>query len=129
MNFNPLQKTLAPLLRKTLDAYSARQTAISENIANVETRGFRPIKVEFEDELLRAMEKSRPVGKKSDPRHFDIGNTMKSLRERVEETDTRVNLEQEMAELARNQIRFDFVARKLRGGYEQIKQSISGRVA
>jgi len=125
---NLMEKTLAPLLRKSLTAYSTRHTAIGENIANVETKGFRPLKVDFEAEFRRALEKNGPVGQKTNHRHLDIGHTVDSLHGRIKETDAQVNIEQEMADLARNQIRFDFAVRKLRGGYDNIKMAIRGRV-
>jgi len=126
---NPLQKTLIPLFRRTLDAYSERHTAISENIANVRTKNFRPLQIHFEEELQRALEKNRPIGKTSNDRHMHIGRTMDAVRAKVEEKDARINIEGEMAELARNQIRFDFVARKLHGSFEHIKSAIRGRAA
>lgn len=130
MQFHPLQKTLVPLLRKTLEAYSLRHTATAENIANVGTTKFRPLKVEFESELRRALDKNRPVGRKTADRHMDVGSSdLRSLKLKVDELDAKMNIEREMAELARNQLRFDFVARKLRGKYEMIKSSIRGRVA
>lgn len=129
MKFSPINKTLVPLLKKSLDAYSARHTAIAENIANVETTGFRPLKVNFEQDLQRALQKTKPLGLKTDARHMDIGKDIKSLQGTVEEVDARVNVEDQMAELAKNQIRFDFVSRMLAGSYRTIKTSIRGRLA
>ncbi len=126
MGFNPLEKTMAPLLRRTLDAYSRRHAAVAENIANVETKSYRPLKVDFERDLQRALEKNRPIGKTSDPRHIEIGQEKQSIRAKITEVEEPVNIEQEMALLAQNQIKFDFVARMLRGGYDSIKTSIRG---
>lgn len=128
MSFNPLDKTLAPLLRRTLDAYSKRHTAVAENIANVETKGYQPLKVNFERDLQRAMQKNQPIGKTSDSRHIAIGQEKKFIEGKIEATEGNVNIEQEMAALAQNQIKFEFVARMLRGGYESIKTSIRGRL-
>lgn len=128
MKFSPLEKTLVPLLRHSLDAYNKRHNAIAENISNVATKGYRPLKVHFEEELQQALERNKPVGKTSNPRHMAIGGTKKSVRASVEELDARVNIENEMAELAQNQIRFNFVARMLRGSYDSIKTSIRGRL-
>jgi len=128
MSFNPLDKTLAPLLRRTLDAYSKRHTAVAENIANVETKNYQPLKVNFERDLQRAMQKNRPIGKTSDSRHIVIGQQKKSIEGQVQATEGKVNIEQEMAALAQNQIKFEFVARMLRGGYDSIKTSIRGRL-
>ncbi len=130
MEFRPLQKTIVPLLRKSLEAYSMRHTAVAENIVNVETKHFRPLQVQFEEELRRAVDQRRPVGKKTSDRHMDVGGAkIENLEPRVQELDAMVDVEREMAMLAQNQIKFDFVARKLRGSYEIIKASIRGRNA
>lgn len=42
------------LLNKALDGLSMRMVAISENIANVQSRDYRPLKVTFEDALRQA---------------------------------------------------------------------------
>ncbi|HRJ42407.1 MAG: flagellar basal body rod protein FlgB [Caldilineaceae bacterium] len=46
------------LLEKGLDALSARQQAISNNIANVETPNYKAVDVAFERSLRRAMNES-----------------------------------------------------------------------
>ena len=46
------------VLSKTLDAAAARQKAIANNIANVETPGYRRQYVSFESELKNALSKS-----------------------------------------------------------------------
>ncbi len=127
MKFNPLSKMAAvPLLKKSLAAYSERNNAIAENIANVATKGYRPYKVDFEKELQRAMQKGAPVGIKSDPRHMTIGGNALDVQPKISTQNEIVNIEQEMAELAKNQIRFEFATRKLSGAYELIRSAIRG---
>ncbi len=127
MTFNPLSKmAVVPLLKKSLSAYSERNNAIAENIANVETKGYRPYKVDFENQLQRAMQRSAPVGVKSDPRHMTIGGDVLDIQPKISTQNDIVNMEQEMAELAKNQIRFEFATRKLSGAYEAIRSAIRG---
>ena len=127
MKFNPLSKMASvPLLKKSLGVYSERNNTIAENIANVETKGFKPYRVDFEKELQRAMQKSAPVGVKSDSRHMTIGGHALNVQSKISTQDQAVNIEQEMAELAKNQIRFEFAARKLNGAYELIRSAIRG---
>ena len=127
MKFNPLSKmAVVPLLKKSLGAYMERNNAIAENIANVETKGYRPYKVDFEKELQRSMQRSAPVGVKSDPRHMTIGGDILDIQPRISTQNGIVNIEQEMAELAKNQIRFEFAVRKLSGAYEAIRSAIRG---
>jgi len=126
MKFSPLSKTLVPLLRQSLNAYSIRHTATAENIANVGTKGYKPLKVAFEEELTKSLQKNRPKGLKTDSRHMNIGRS--SVTPQMTKQNERVNLELEMASLAVNQIRFDFVARKLAGSYNMIRMAIRGHL-
>lgn len=48
--------TASTVLSKTLDAAAARQKSIANNIANVETPGYKRSYVSFEDELQRVMD-------------------------------------------------------------------------
>jgi len=127
MKFNPLSQTIVPVLKKGLDAYAVRHKAIAENIANVDTEGFRPLKVNFEENLQHAMQKQGVTGLRTKPGHMEIG---KQLVE-IEETPTNaapVDIEQEMADLAANQIRFEFATRILTRQYEALRSSITGRI-
>jgi flagellar basal-body rod protein FlgB len=130
MKINVLNKTLVPLLKMSLNAYTTRQQAIAENISNQDTPGYKPIKVSFEENLQDILTKKKLIGRKSNPRHLDIGKSLvekKGLMEELSQQNTEVNLEEEMAELAKNQIRFEFASKMLAGTYESIRSSILGR--
>ncbi|MFQ5677305.1 MAG: flagellar basal body rod protein FlgB [bacterium] len=130
MKFHPLGKmTTLNLLKTSLGAYSQRNQAIAENIANVETKSYRPYKIKFEEELREAMQKGKPVGLKSDPRHMDIGGKVDSAKPKITTVNHPVNIENEMAELAKNQIRFEFAARKMQGTYQFLSSAIRGRMS
>jgi len=47
----------AVLINKALDGLSMRMVAISENIANMQSKDFRPVKVSFEEALKAASSK------------------------------------------------------------------------
>lgn len=128
MKFNPLGKTIAPFLKKGLDGYALRHSAIAENIANTETENYRPIKVSFEEKLRNAMRGKGSGGKKTNPRHMDIGNNIVTVEPSISHANEKVNIEGQMAELAVNQIKFEFTARILVRTYEGIRASIIGRV-
>jgi flagellar basal-body rod protein FlgB len=49
-----MDASTAILTVKALDGLAARANATSENIANAGTRGYRPLRVSFEDALRRA---------------------------------------------------------------------------
>lgn len=45
-------------MKKALDGLMARHDAISSNLANVDTPGYKPVRVDFEDKLRQALEHS-----------------------------------------------------------------------
>ena len=51
MNMNILATAGVQLLKLGLDAATLRQAAISNNIANLNTEGYHPLKVSFEEQL------------------------------------------------------------------------------
>ena len=133
--------TKIPLLSKALDAYTLRQKTIASNIANISTIGFRSNVVRFEDELEGAMQGKRLSGMETNERHMPIGGpTIATVEPRVEEAGSRnslssdplasgvnnVDIDHEMAELAKDQIRFKFAARLIAETFKGIQKSIRG---
>ena len=55
-----LDKTIN-LVTLALDASLMRQTAIAANIANINTKGYQTMKVDFETQLLDSNENIKPV--------------------------------------------------------------------
>jgi flagellar basal-body rod protein FlgB len=119
----------------------ARQKVIAENIANVDTPGYRNKKVDaadFQQALAKALEGSRgdAIGKvSSDQVQYDRAGRM-VLRPDVESADnlmfhdgTNGQIERDMTEMSRNQIlnqiAVDLLAKKYRG----METAIRGRMA
>ena len=50
-----MESVSAAMILKALDGLSLRATATAQNIANANTPNYRPIKVNFEEALARAM--------------------------------------------------------------------------
>jgi flagellar basal-body rod protein FlgB len=79
------------LLRQVLDATALRHRVISQNIANVNTPGYRRLAVEFEDDLAKALRASATPGhvrphvvvsdgpERADGNTVDIDNEMGAL--------------------------------------------------
>ena len=131
------EQTRIPLLSKALDAYALRHKAIASNIANVGTPGYRARTVEFEQELAGAMSRTTPAGTTTNPRHIPIGGrSLNDLALEVRERPgqggeaspgiSNVDIDQEMAELAQNQIRYRFSARLITDAFRNIQKSIRG---
>lgn len=135
--------TNIPLLSKALDAYALRQKVTAANIANITTPGYKSQHVSFEEQLATASGQAIR-GATTDERHMPVGQAqdMQTVRPEVRETaqdrtdgETElasgfndVNIDVEMTELAKNQIRFKFGSRLLGNTFKGIQQAIRGTV-
>jgi len=128
-------KTSIPVLYKSLDAYSMRQRSISNNIANVSTPGFKRSEVKFESELIKALRKKGVRGYMTSEKHIQVGRPrlekLKSIPVIPKDDSLRsglnnVDIDKEMAEIAKNQIRFAYASRLMRGNFNKIRSSIRG---
>ncbi len=142
------------ILEKALDGLTSRQSAISSNLANIDTPGYRAQTVDFETALkheVAAMESdwsqtARTVPsagpsadsamRTTDPRHFASvassfagvsGATGSSTDENLRNDGNTVDLETEMTALTETQIKFSAVSRLLTAKYSQIYTALGGR--
>ena len=133
--------TKIPLLSKALDAYSLRHRTISSNIANIGSAGYKPGVVSFEDQLAASRSAGNVVVATTDPRHIAVGaedpadvtpvvrDVPADPRMPFDPDASGVNgvdIDNEMAELAKNQIRFSYASRLLAGTFKDIQESIRG---
>ena len=127
-------KTL--MLEKALDAAWMRNETISNNIANVNTPGFKKSYVRFEEYLKDAHEKFQISGIKKDARFLPIGKDriVSVSPEIVQENSTsmrrdqnNVDIDVEMAELAKNTIKYNALIAQLSKEFAKIKLAINGR--
>ena len=129
------RKTNIPLLHKGLRAYSMRQKSIADNIANVDTPGFRRSEVTFEDDLKAAFKKEGVMGYITNKKHIPIG------RREIEKVKPKyiipkdptlasgmnnVDIDKEMAELAKNQIRYQGASILIGNIFSRLKSAIRG---
>jgi flagellar basal-body rod protein FlgB len=129
-------KTNIPTLLKSLDAGMLRSRVIGNNIANVNTPGYQRLEVSFEDELRTALNKTRLRGTKTSEGHMDIGRKdISKLNPKVEKPIdyslpsgvNNVDIDNEMAKLAENQILFNFSSNMIRGAVRKINSAIQAR--
>lgn len=110
---------LVDILGKTLDAASLRQRVIANNIANINTPGFKKSVVSFEDQLAAAMGEGGKLPLiTTDPRQIGGINNITPEVEAVNSTSMRsdgnnVDINQEMVNLAVNSIHYDLVSQEL----------------
>ena len=123
------------VIEKSLDASVLRNEAISQNIANVDTPGYSRKTVSFEEELSNAISKnSNFVGKRTRPKHIQIGaksidDVKINITEDKSSLDMRldgnnVDIENEMALMAENSIKYQVLIQRLSGSFNKMKSVI-----
>jgi flagellar basal-body rod protein FlgB len=124
------------ILEKALDAAWMRNETISNNIANVNTPGYKKSYVKFEELMSDAVDKFQISGIKKDEKFLPIGKDTKETvsPEIVQEDFTsmrrdgnNVNIDVEMAELAKNSIKYNALIAQLSKEFSKIKMVINGR--
>ena len=111
------------MLENALDAASLRQQVISNNIANVNTPGFKPSTVAFEEHMRKAMASKddgfdmASLGFTPEEIEFFGGEQadVDNIKPTVHQSTGKVDPNQEMVNLAKNQIYYNAVASKLSG--------------
>jgi flagellar basal-body rod protein FlgB len=120
------------ILQKALDGTWQRQRAISNNIANHETPGYKAIKVNFEDSLdqeIRKLENSIPTKE-------NMAESLKELKDSdinvysdystSERADgNNVDLDLENIEMAKTQIQYQYLTRSMTDMFSRLRYAIS----
>jgi len=108
------------VIHKALDAAWTRNEVIAQNIANVDTPGYKRKTVSFEERLREAMENKDL--KKSDVDKIDIKvvEENKNLSQRLDGNS--VDIDAEMAALAKNTIQYNALIQM--AGYNKLKMVI-----
>lgn len=123
---NWLNSVSVNLLQKDLDGLWMRQRAISGNLANWETPGYKAKEVCFEEELQRVI--AQPVQKKSELIE-SIGVTEPTVVESEELSQrldgNNVDVEQENIEFVRAQINYMYSLRALTDHFSRLRYVIT----
>ena len=105
-------------MRVALTGLAARQNAIANNIANVETPGYRAQKVKFEDALHSAIANRGSVAGVTH-------STLTSL-EPTRLNGNNVNLDQETLSHIDTTMRYQLAIRMVDGRYNGLREAIKG---
>lgn len=114
------------LLNKDLDGLWLRQQAISGNLSNFETPGYKSREVSFEDELKKNLAQS---GQKKSELLNTVDTTQptvtvsQALSERLDGNN--VDAEQQNAELARTQLNYMYSLRELSDYFSRLRYVIT----
>ncbi len=124
------------IISKSLDAQMARNSVIANNIANVNTPGFRREEVSFEDTLQKALSKRSLNGTKTNAKPLSLGSKkLSALSHKVSHPNdptlpsgvNNVDIDKEMADLAENQIRFKYGVKMMGLHYQVLNAAIKGK--
>ena len=131
--FNNLFKS-ADLLQKGLSASWARNAVIRNNIANVETPGFKASDVEFESLMAQAIKGSRFTAEKTHPGHRSFGSgNLTDLNPRIIQRrdlsmrmdGNNVDIDAENVRLAQNSLYYNTLLEKLNSDLRRLRSAIS----
>lgn len=125
------------ILERSLDASALRQKVLADNIANVDTPGFKRSDVSFDSALQSFLaEGSNPMPlARTNPKHFPIGTQEFSQLqpEIITEQTTSVNnngnnvdIDSEMTQLAVNQIKYNALVQQLNSHFAKLRTAIQG---
>jgi len=121
-------------LKKAVDVYARRHQVTAQNISNVETPGYRAQRVKFEEML--SSEQMRLRGYRTHENHLPIGGEdLASARDEVVDADlmfdnglNNVDIDQEMTNLATNDLSYRMATRLLSMRYSVLRGAIKGQV-
>ncbi len=122
------------VLGKLLDRSALTQRVISSNVANVTTPGYERLGVDFGRHLRRAYRAMQSTMKRTHPKHVPAPTTAEDVSPDVVRVQNgywnginNVNMEQEMVDLAKNQLDFNIGVKLLNSKFTQLRTAIRGR--
>ncbi len=120
---------------KILDVCTLKQSIYANNIANVNTPGYKRHFVSFDRALQNAMDSEELSLKTDNPRHISSGNSWKDIRpvEKIESNtssrndENNVDIDYEVAQMTKNTLRYQIVAdlsSRLVGRYNTVLREV-----
>ena len=122
------------LVGKVLDMQLQRQNVVASNMANIKTPDYRARKLMFEDELqaaigLDAKGKMSRTDQKHMPVVFDSNGFgpewEKAFKPRIVHGEDRVDLDKEMATMAKTNLHYSALTTVIRSKFEGLRQVIT----
>ncbi|MEW9123736.1 MAG: flagellar basal body rod protein FlgB [Thermotaleaceae bacterium] len=120
-------------LEKSLDALWMRNESIANNLANIDTPGYKREFVAFESLLKESMSSYSIKGKTTHENHMPIGATdihrvqpllKKDENSKYRKDGNNVNIDVEMANQAKTTIAYNMVSQRIQSRMNKIKQVI-----
>lgn len=116
--------TLPDIMNKALESSWTRQELITNNIANVDTPGYKRKDINFEQVLRTQVEKTGDMHKVDiDQLYSEIMSPYSGFENRMDGSN--VDIDWEMGELAKNKIKYDALATQTTRYLQRIKNVIT----
>lgn len=113
-------------IERALDASWLRNDVISQNIANVDTPGYKRKVVQFEEFLNSEMKTGQISQGASKLTSEGIKITEDPVNSSYRSDENNVDIENEMALLAANSIRYNTLIQKMNGDFQKLRNVIKG---
>ncbi|TAA72220.1 flagellar basal body rod protein FlgB [Planococcus salinarum] len=121
-------------LEQALSTSALKQQTHTANIANVDTPGYKAKQVDFATVLKNAAGKQAMASYKTDAKHISFSNESAQYDPRVTVNENsmykingnNVDMDVEMAELAKNQLHYNAVTDRISGKFRSLSSVISG---
>jgi flagellar basal-body rod protein FlgB len=129
-----VEKSTIKHYSKLLDLAATKNKITAANIANVETPGYSRKTMDFDKELRKSMNKPSTHPTTTHPRHIPLGDDdnrgpkIKEIKSTTNSTGVNsVDIDQEMAELAQNQIIYQFGSKMIEKKFNALRDVIKSR--
>jgi len=125
MKINIFNTEKVNLMKKALGTYQKQNKAIAQNVANASNPDYQRTNTDF-SKVLKSVSSQANL-KVTNEKHISFSNFGGEGTDPEKKGGT-VDITREMAELAENQIRNDFVSQVLGRTYRSIQTSITGKI-
>jgi len=120
------------LAQKTLDVTWSRQRVAMDNVANIDTPGYKAKYILFEDQLKNKLGRLERTGRMNNSEVREaIRDSKMRMRQRDDESiradGNNVNLDVEQLEIARNSYHYQFALRQINDQLLRLRTAIEGR--
>ena len=121
------------VLGRTLDYRVRNQRVISSNIANIDTPGYRPKQLKFDEELRKAVDNDQLRLRKTDRNHlpgsqqFPSGGESSTVEEVPAESiagDASLDIDREMTKMAKNNLLYEAAVKMLSRKFDLLRTAI-----
>lgn len=115
------------VLSKSMDMYLLRHSVIADNIANAETPFFKARRVDFEDELQRAVDANTLAGDEAVTRSLSSVDAVVSEEQNSEKGQdlNTVDMDKEMSSLTKNDVKYSSASHMVSKKFALLKYAIS----